>query len=215
MLVIRITSSVFGVIQENTDVGKERQMIHLLYRGHERTMLLNAVQDCKYILGFLNNIFPLSYFMGRTQYTIHNTKDMKINCWCYQWGFQSIEVNLVIQFWRSQILYTDFFFSLPRLWHAEVPKPGVKPTPQQRPEPLQWQCQILNPLCHKKTPLLLFQKSYCREFLSWLSVTNLTRIHKDEGLIPGLARGLRIWCCRDLWCWSQMWLGSHVAVAVV
>ena len=24
--------------------------------------------------------------------------------------------------------------------------------------------------------------------------------------------GLRIWCCRELWCRSQTWLGSHVAV---
>ena len=22
--------------------------------------------------------------------------------------------------------------------------------------------------------------------------------------------GVRIWRCRELWCWSQMWLGSHV-----
>ena len=27
--------------------------------------------------------------------------------------------------------------------------------------------------------------------------------------------GLRIWCCRELWCRSQTWLGSHIAVAVV
>ena len=27
--------------------------------------------------------------------------------------------------------------------------------------------------------------------------------------------GLRIWCCCDLWCRLQMWLGSGVAVAVV
>ena len=26
--------------------------------------------------------------------------------------------------------------------------------------------------------------------------------------------GLRIWCCRELWCRSQMGLGSCVAVAV-
>ena len=26
--------------------------------------------------------------------------------------------------------------------------------------------------------------------------------------------GLRIWHCRELWCRLQMWLGSHVAVAV-
>ena len=27
--------------------------------------------------------------------------------------------------------------------------------------------------------------------------------------------GIRIWHCRELWCRSQMWLGSDVAVAVV
>ena len=26
---------------------------------------------------------------------------------------------------------------------------------------------------------------------------------------------LRIWHCPELWCRSQMWLGSHIAVAVV
>ena len=40
----------------------------------------------------------------------------------------------------------------PLLWRAEVPRPGIKPTPQQQLELLQWQCQILNPLCHKGTP---------------------------------------------------------------
>ena len=27
--------------------------------------------------------------------------------------------------------------------------------------------------------------------------------------------GLGIWCCRELWCRSKTWLGSHVAVPVV
>jgi len=30
-----------------------------------------------------------------------------------------------------------------------------------------------------------------------------------------LLRGLRIWCCRELWCRLKMRLGSCVAVAVV
>ena len=46
----------------------------------------------------------------------------------------------------------------------------------------------------------------------WL--TNPTRIHEDADLIPGLARGLRIRCCRELWYRSQTQLGSQVAVAV-
>ena len=38
--------------------------------------------------------------------------------------------------------------------HVSVPGPGIKPAPQQEPEPLQWQCQILNLLHHKKSPVL-------------------------------------------------------------
>ena len=43
-----------------------------------------------------------------------------------------------------------FFFNF---WlcpqHEEVPVPRTEPTPQQLPKPLQWQCQILNLLCHQ------------------------------------------------------------------
>ena len=47
-------------------------------------------------------------------------------------------------------------------------------------------------------------------------VKNLTSIHEDVGSIPGLAQcGLRIWHCRELWCRSQMCLGSGVAVVAV
>ena len=41
-----------------------------------------------------------------------------------------------------------------------------------------------------------------------------TSIHEDAGSIPGLALGLRIQHGCELWCGLQMWLGSHVAVAV-
>ena len=34
----------------------------------------------------------------------------------------------------------------------------------------------------------------------WL--TNPTRNHEGADLIPGLAHGLRIWHCRELWCRS-------------
>ena len=40
---------------------------------------------------------------------------------------------------------------------------------------------------------------------------NLTNINEDVGSIPGL----RIQRCLELWCRSQMQLGSHIAVAVV
>ena len=46
-------------------------------------------------------------------------------------------------------------------------------------------------------------------------LTNPTSIHKNTGLIPGLAQGLRIPCCHELWCGLQMRLGTHVAVALV
>ena len=35
---------------------------------------------------------------------------------------------------------------LPYSWHAEVPRTGIEPVPQQ------WQCQILNLLHHQRTP---------------------------------------------------------------
>ena len=37
--------------------------------------------------------------------------------------------------------------------HMEVFRPGIEPMPQQRPEPLQWQCQSLSPVCHKRRPV--------------------------------------------------------------
>ena len=39
---------------------------------------------------------------------------------------------------------------------------------------------------------------------------NPTNIHEDASL-----SGLRVWRCQELWCRSQTWLGSSVAVAVV
>ena len=44
--------------------------------------------------------------------------------------------------------------------------------------------------------------------------TNLISIHRDAGSISGSLSGLRIWCCCDLWCRSQMRLRSGIAVAV-
>ena len=43
---------------------------------------------------------------------------------------------------------------------------------------------------------------------------NPTSIHEDVGSIPGLVPWIRTLCCHELWCRSQMQLGSHVAVAV-
>ena len=46
----------------------------------------------------------------------------------------------------------------------------------------------------------------------WLM--NLTRNHEVVGSIPGLASGLRIWRCCELWRRSNTWLISDMAVAV-
>ena len=53
------------------------------------------------------------------------------------------------------------------------------------------------------------------EFLLWLSglQTQLLSMRMWIRFQVSL-NGLRIWCCYELWCRSQMWHGSHVAVAV-
>ena len=43
---------------------------------------------------------------------------------------------------------------------------------------------------------------------------HLTGIHEDVDSTLGLALGLRIQRCRELWCRSQMRLGSGIAVAL-
>jgi len=47
----------------------------------------------------------------------------------------------------------------------------------------------------------------------WL--TNLTRNHEVGCSISGLPSGLRIRHCHELWCRSQMRLGSSIAMALV
>ena len=54
--------------------------------------------------------------------------------------------------WGGEVVVVWGFF--PHLQHMEVPGPGIEPKPQQWPKALQWQCQILNPLHHKRTPCL-------------------------------------------------------------
>ena len=46
-------------------------------------------------------------------------------------------------------------------------------------------------------------------FPLWLSVIRMQHtVREDAGLILALLGGLRIWCCCNLWCALQMWLGS-------
>ena len=42
--------------------------------------------------------------------------------------------------------------------------------------------------------------------------TNLTRSHEVVGSIHGLTQWVKDLALHELWCRSQMWLGSHVAV---
>ena len=51
---------------------------------------------------------------------------------------------------RSPRFFNFVFCPCP--WHVKVPRPGTVPSPQQQPEPLQWECQILNSLSHQRTP---------------------------------------------------------------
>ena len=44
---------------------------------------------------------------------------------------------------------------------------------------------------------------------------NLTSIHVDAGSTLVSLSGLRIWCCCELRCSLQTWLGSCVAAAVM
>ena len=55
----------------------------------------------------------------------------------------------------------------------------------------------------------LFRSSCCGS-----AVTNQTSNCEDMGSIPSLISGLRIWHCHELWCRSQMWLRSGIAVAL-
>ena len=61
-------------------------------------------------------------------------------------------------------------------WYVEFPGPGMEPVPQS------WQCQILNPLCHKGTSrniLIVIIMSNCnmhsREW--WKIAFNCTHVH--------------------------------------
>ena len=47
------------------------------------------------------------------------------------------------------MLKGSFFWLHPQ--HVEVPRPGIKPTPQLQPMPPLWQSWIINPLHHKGT----------------------------------------------------------------
>ena len=62
---------------------------------------------------------------------------------------------------------------------------------------------------------LFYDKMLIGEFLLQCSGNKSKSIHEYSGSIPGLAHGSGIKRCSELWCRSQMWLTSRIAVAVV
>ena len=58
--------------------------------------------------------------------------------------------------------------------------------------------------------VLYLGSSYCGA-----AEMNLTSIHEDVGLIPGLAQWVKDPAFCELWCQSQTQLGTRIAVAVV
>ena len=62
----------------------------------------------------------------------------------------NLEENGVTWPWALSSGGFCFVLFWPCLWHAKVPRPGIKPEPQQR------KCQILNLLNHQGTPVEVF-----------------------------------------------------------
>ena len=63
--------------------------------------------------------------------------------------------------WREGGLYCSYIIITifwPRPAACGIPRPGINLGPQQWPKTLQWQCWVLNPLCHKRTPVAVFFK---------------------------------------------------------
>ena len=80
--------------------------------------------------------------------------------------------------------------------------------------------KTLSPSHHKTYPLQTqaynhaCQKRVFRVPIMAQWLMNQTRNHEVSGSVPGLAQWVKDRRCHELWCGSQTWLRSHVAVAV-
>jgi len=75
-------------------------------------------------------------------------------------------------------------------------------------------CQPTRKANCKRAASVRPEKISSGEFPSWLSGKELVSMRMRVQSLASLS-GLRIWCCRELWYRLQMWLRSHIAVAVV
>ena len=91
------------------------------------------------------------------------------------------------------ILFIYLFFLLLR--HAVSPRPGIEPTSQQRPEPLQWQHGILNLLHRRATPWFINLYTYLGvpDLVQWKQIW-LVSMRTQVRSLSSLS-GLRIWWC--------------------
>ena len=70
------------------------------------------------------------------------------------------------------------------------------------------------PLSSRRDTSTQREKKGSQEFPLWLSTLRTRRLCEDVVRSLASLRGLRIQGCRELWCRSQTWLRSHVAMAV-
>ena len=68
------------------------------------------------------------------------------------WGLLALASSFMLTWYGSIFFFLFWLHLLP----GEVSGPGIEPAPQQRPELLQWQCQSLNLLHHKGTPVWIY-----------------------------------------------------------
>ena len=161
-------------------------------------MLISAVQQSDSVIHM--HLFIL--FQILFPYRLSQNIEERIPC-----AIEQVHTDHPFQFLlllRLLLFYFILFYFLAMPWHAEFPGPRIKPTPQQRPKPLHWQCQILNLLGHQVTPTIhsiyniflegFFFKFYwcvvdlqgCDNFCcarKWFSYT-CTHIHSRSDFFP-------------------------------